>query len=120
MALNGMKFSEKQKFDKLNETVELVSLRQKYASKWVFYGRYMALNGGENFVTALIRQVQQVCMRSAPIRALQGSVRLGQSLRSFPWLTPPTFLQPWSLLRKALIRAAKTSHTAGTLCAIFL
>jgi hypothetical protein len=27
-------------------------------------------------------------------------------------------LQPWSLLRKALIRAAKTSHTAGTLDAI--
>jgi 2,5-diamino-6-(ribosylamino)-4(3H)-pyrimidinone 5'-phosphate reductase len=27
-------------------------------------------------------------------------------------------LQPWPLLRKALIRAAKTSHTAGTLCAI--
>jgi NAD(P)H dehydrogenase (quinone) len=27
-------------------------------------------------------------------------------------------LQPWTLLRKALIRAAKTSPTAGTLCAI--
>jgi hypothetical protein len=28
-------------------------------------------------------------------------------------------LQPWSLLRKALIRAAKTSPTAGTLYDIF-
>jgi hypothetical protein len=36
----------------------------------------------------------------------------------FPRPPPPTFLQPWSLLRKALIRAAKTSPTAGTLCAI--
>jgi hypothetical protein len=27
-----------------------------------------------------------------------------------------TFCPPWSLFRKALIRAAKTSHTAGTLC----
>jgi CBS domain containing-hemolysin-like protein len=36
----------------------------------------------------------------------------------FPRHTPPTFCQPWSLLRKALIRAGKTSHTAGTLCAI--
>jgi hypothetical protein len=54
-------------------------------------------------------------MRSAP-SALQGSIRLGR-LR-LPRLIPPTFLQPWSLLRKALIRAAKTSHTAGTLCEI--
>ena len=29
-----------------------------------------------------------------------------------------TFLQPWTLLRKALIRAAKTSHTVGTLYGI--
>jgi hypothetical protein len=28
-------------------------------------------------------------------------------------------LQPWPLLRKALIRAAKTSHTSGTLGDIF-
>jgi hypothetical protein len=39
---------------------------------------------------------------------------------SFPRLTPPTFLQPWSrtfgkMLRKALIRAGKTSHSARTL-----
>jgi hypothetical protein len=54
------------------------------------------------------------------LRRLRGSVRLGQSLRSFPRLTPPTFLQPWPLLRKALIRAAKTSYTAGTLYAIIL
>jgi hypothetical protein len=36
----------------------------------------------------------------------------------FPRLTTPTFCQPWSLLRKALIRSGKTSHTAETLCAI--
>jgi hypothetical protein len=54
-------------------------------------------------------------MRSGP-SALQGSIRLGR-LR-LPRLIPPTFLQPWSLLRKALIRAAKTSHTAETLCDI--
>jgi hypothetical protein len=46
-----------------------------------------------------------------------------QSARSFryatlPRLLPPTFLQPWSLLRKALIRAAKMSYTAGTLYAM--
>jgi hypothetical protein len=48
--------------------------------------------------------------------------RVARSFRyaPFPRHTPPTFLQPWSLLRKALIRAAKTSHTAGTLCAIGL
>jgi hypothetical protein len=50
------------------------------------------------------------------LAALQGSIRLGR-LR-LPRLIPPTFCQPWSLLRKALIRAGKTSHTAGTLCAI--
>jgi hypothetical protein len=44
---------------------------------------------------------------------------LGQSLRSFPRQNSATFCQPWSLLRKALIRAAKPSYTAGTLCAIF-
>jgi transposase len=33
---------------------------------------------------------------------------------SFPRHTPLKFLQPWPLLRKAPIRAAKTSHTAGT------
>jgi hypothetical protein len=54
-------------------------------------------------------------MRSGPT-ALQGSIRLGR-LR-LPRLIPPTFCQPWSLLRKALIRAGKTSHTAGTLYAI--
>jgi hypothetical protein len=46
---------------------------------------------------------------------------LARSLRyaPFPRKTSATFLQPWSLLRKALIRAAKTSQTAGTLCEIF-
>jgi hypothetical protein len=48
--------------------------------------------------------------------ALQGFVHLGR-LR-LPRFTAPTFLQPWSLLRKALIRAGKTSQTAGTLCDI--
>jgi hypothetical protein len=43
---------------------------------------------------------------------------LGQSLRSFPRKPSPTFCQPWSLLRKALIRAVKTSYTAGTLNAM--
>jgi hypothetical protein len=37
----------------------------------------------------------------------------------FPRRCSGTFYQPWSLLRKALIRAGKTSYTAGTLCAIF-
>jgi hypothetical protein len=48
------------------------------------------------------------------------NVGLPRSFRcvQFPRLTPPTFYQPWSLLRKALIRAGKTSHTAGTLCDI--
>jgi hypothetical protein len=43
--------------------------------------------------------------------------RVARSLRfaPFPRHTPPTFCQPWSLLRKALIRAGKTSSTAGTL-----
>jgi hypothetical protein len=36
----------------------------------------------------------------------------------FPRHCSGTFCQPWSLLRKALIRAGKTSQTAGTLCAI--
>jgi hypothetical protein len=52
--------------------------------------------------------------------------RCGSGLRSprsfryapLPRLTPPTVCQPWSLLRKALIRAGKPSHTAGTLYAI--
>jgi hypothetical protein len=52
-------------------------------------------------------------MRSGP-SALQGSIRLGR-LR-LPRLIPPTFCQPWSLLRKALIRAAKPSYTAITFC----
>jgi hypothetical protein len=36
----------------------------------------------------------------------------------FPRRCSGTFCQPWSLLRKALIRAGKTSPTAETLCAI--
>jgi hypothetical protein len=43
------------------------------------------------------------------------SVRLGQSLRSFPRLTPAHFAGP-GLAPQALIRAGKTSYTAGTLC----
>jgi hypothetical protein len=42
------------------------------------------------------------------------SVRLGQSLRSFPRLTPAHFASP-GLAAQALIRAGKTSYTAGTL-----
>jgi hypothetical protein len=45
------------------------------------------------------------------------SVRLGQSLRSFPRLTPAHFASP-GLAMQALIRAGKTSYTAGTLCEI--
>jgi hypothetical protein len=45
--------------------------------------------------------------------APRGSVRLGR-LR-LPRLTTPTFLQLWSLLRKAPIRAAKTLPPAGTI-----
>jgi hypothetical protein len=45
------------------------------------------------------------------------SVRLGQSLRSFPRLTPAHFASP-GLATQALIRAGKTSYTAGTLCEI--
>jgi hypothetical protein len=45
-------------------------------------------------------------------------VRLGQSLRSFPRLTPAHFASP-GLATQALIRAGKTSYTAGTLCAMF-
>jgi len=40
----------------------------------------------------------------------------------FPRLPPPTFCQPWSLLRKALIRAGKTSSTFNVMrqfCRIF-
>jgi hypothetical protein len=40
------------------------------------------------------------------------------ALRAFMRFFSATFLQPWTLLRKALIRAAKPSHTAGTLGAI--
>jgi hypothetical protein len=36
----------------------------------------------------------------------------------FPRRCSGTFCQPWPLLRKALIRAGKTSQTAGTLCEI--
>jgi hypothetical protein len=45
------------------------------------------------------------------------SVRLGQSLRSFPRLTLAHFASP-GLATQALIRAGKTSYTAGTLCAM--
>jgi hypothetical protein len=38
----------------------------------------------------------------------------------FPRLTTPIFCQPWSLLRKALIRAGKTPQTAGTIYATLL
>jgi hypothetical protein len=43
-----------------------------------------------------------------------------RSLRYAPFPRKPsaTFCRPWSLLRKDLIRAAKTSQTAGTLGAI--
>jgi hypothetical protein len=44
-------------------------------------------------------------------------VRLGQSLRSFPRLTSAHFASP-GLATQALIRAGKTSYTAGTLCAM--
>jgi hypothetical protein len=42
---------------------------------------------------------------------------MARSFRYAPFLRlpPPTVCQPWSLLRKALIRAGKPSHTAGTL-----
>jgi hypothetical protein len=40
------------------------------------------------------------------------------ALRAFVRFFSVTFCQPWSLLRKALIRAGKTSHTTGTLCAM--
>jgi hypothetical protein len=52
------------------------------------------------------------------------SLRAPACWGTFPRQPPPTFLQPWSrfsreaMLRKALIRAAKPSHTAGTLCEI--
>jgi hypothetical protein len=48
--------------------------------------------------------------------ALRGCGRLGR-LR-LPRLPPPTICQPRSFLRKALIRAGKTSYTPGTLYAI--
>jgi hypothetical protein len=38
----------------------------------------------------------------------------------FPRHCSATFCQPWSLLRKALIRAAKTSPTAERYAAFFL
>jgi hypothetical protein len=56
--------------------------------------------------------------RTAHNRTVYASPPVGgsgfQSARSlryapFPRLLPPTFLLPWSLLRKALIRATKTS-----------
>jgi hypothetical protein len=56
----------------------------------------------------------------APLPSVAPGFRSPRSFRyaPLPRLTPPTFLQPWPLLRKALIRAAKTSYTAGTLGAI--
>jgi hypothetical protein len=56
----------------------------------------------------------------APLPSVAPGFRSPRSFRyaPLPRLTPPTFLQPWPLLRKALIRAAKTSYTAGTLNAI--
>jgi hypothetical protein len=53
-----------------NEAVELVLLCQKYASKWVFYSRFMTLNGGKIFEKGLIRQSQQDCLRFAASRRL--------------------------------------------------
>ena len=64
--------------------------------------------------------------KPAPNRTVNAAPlkRLGlRSARSVATLAPTphssTFLQPWSLLRKALIRAAKTSFTADTLCESF-
>jgi hypothetical protein len=55
-----------------------------------------------------------------PLPSVAPGFRSARSLRyaPFPRLPPPTVCQPWSLLRKALIRAVKPSHTAGTLCAM--
>jgi hypothetical protein len=49
-------------------------------------------------------------------KAARAAVLLGHSHSSFPRKTSATVCRPWSLLRKALIRAAKPSYTAGTLC----
>jgi len=46
---------------------------------------------------------------SPPCSGGSGSVRLGRLKAPTPHST--TFCQPWSLLRKALIRAGKTSYT---------
>jgi hypothetical protein len=48
--------------------------------------------------------------------------RVARSFRyaPFPRHCSGTVCRPWSLLRKALIRAAKPFHTAGTLYDIFL
>jgi hypothetical protein len=55
---------------------------------------------------------------AAPAVAGLASIRLGHGLAPIPTPYSGTFGRPWSLLHKALIRAAKTSYTAGTLCAI--
>jgi hypothetical protein len=50
-----------------NETVELVLLCQKCASKWVFYSCFMVLSEGKFVRKRLIRQSQQDCICSAPV-----------------------------------------------------
>jgi uncharacterized protein (DUF111 family) len=62
--------------------------------------------------TALNRTVY-----ASPPYGGSGYVRLGHGL-AIPTPHHATVCQPWSLLRKALIRAGKPSYTAGTLCAI--
>jgi hypothetical protein len=56
-------------------------------------------------------------MRSGPT-ALQGSIRLGQSPTAPSHGSFHPHFASHGLATQALIRAGKTSHTAGTLCEI--
>jgi hypothetical protein len=49
-----------------NEAVELVLLCQKYASKWVFYSYFMALNGGKKFKHDLFDSLNRTVYASGP------------------------------------------------------
>jgi hypothetical protein len=52
---------------------------------------------------------------SPPVGGSASTTARSLRFAPFPRRCSGTFCQPWSLLRKALIRAGKTSHTAGTL-----
>jgi hypothetical protein len=96
----------------------LVTCLDKYYS---FFSYTTFINYFQNTIHVKkisINHVKNAVYASPPVDGLGYVLVRSFRCASFPRQNSATFLQPWSFLRKALIRAGKTSQTAGMLSAI--